>query len=70
MRVISRDRTIDAPYENNTFYVIQDGDKWSIVMRSIDFRLYAPMATYDTEAEAIEALRALREGAHGDIFEL
>lgn len=59
MRIISQDRKTDAEYNGNTFYVIDDDGKFTIGTRSIDYRLYAPLGTYDTEDRAIDVLLSL-----------
>ena len=67
MRVISQDGTIDVPYENFIFSILNSsGGSYGIVaVKNVaeppEVFLNSLIATYSTEAKAIKAMEILRE---------
>lgn len=67
MRVISQDRTIDIPYENFVFSILNSsGGNYGIVavknvVEPPEVFWNSLIATYSTEAKAIKAMEMLRE---------
>lgn len=66
MRVISQDGTIDVPYENFVFSILNNGGGYGIVaVKNVaeppEVFLNSLIATYSTEAKAIKAMEMLRE---------
>lgn len=57
MRVISQDGHINVPYRTNSFYLVKEdnAEQWHIALRTLDFRMYYPLATFDNaeDAEAV-----------------
>lgn len=73
MRVISQDGTIDVPYENFVFSILNNGGGYGIVaVKNVaeppEVFLNSLIATYSTEAKAIKAMEMLREHNEGVIF--
>lgn len=66
MRVISQDGTIDVPYENFVFSILNNGGGYGIVaVKNVaeppEVFLSSLIATYSTEEKAIKAMEMLRE---------
>lgn len=67
MRVISQDRTIDIPYENFVFSILNSGGgNYGIVaVKNVaeppEVFMNSLIATYSTEAKAIKAMEMLRK---------
>lgn len=57
MRVISQDKKINVPYENNAFCISQDTDteKYIISARGGNMNMFLPIAAYDDEVSAMNA---------------
>lgn len=70
MRVISQNGTIDVPYENFVFSILNNGGGYGIVaVKNVaeppEVFLNSLIATYSTEAKAIKAMEMLREAYTG-----
>lgn len=66
MRVISQDGTIDVPYEDFVFSILNSGGGYGIVaVKNIaeppEVFMNSLVATYSTEAKAIKAMEMLRK---------
>lgn len=66
MRVISQDGTIDVPYENFVFSILNSGGGYGIVaVKNVaeppEVFMNSLIATYSTKAKAIKAMEMLRE---------
>lgn len=66
MRVISQNGTIDVPYENFVFSILNNGGGYGIVaVKNVaeppEVFLNSLIATYSTEAKALKAMEMLRE---------
>lgn len=66
MRVISQDGTIDVPYENFVFSILNSGGGYGIVaVKNVaeppEVFMNGLIATYSTKAKAIKAMEMLRE---------
>lgn len=73
MRVISQDGTIDVPYEDFVFSILNSGGGYGIVaVKNIaeppEVFMNSLIATYSTEAKAIKAMEMLRERHADNIF--
>nr|DAZ79595.1 MAG TPA: hypothetical protein [Caudoviricetes sp.] len=74
MRVISQDGTIDVPYENFVFSILNSGGgNFGIVaVKNVaeppEVFMNSLIATYSTEAKAIKAMEMLREHNEGVNF--
>lgn len=70
MRVISQNGTIDVPYENFVFSILNNGGGYGIVaVKNVaeppEVFLNSLIATYSTEAKAIKAMEMLRKAYIG-----
>lgn len=70
MRVISQDGTIDVPYENFVFSILNNGGGYGIVaVKNVaeppEVFLNSLIATYSTEEKAIKVMEMLREAYIG-----
>lgn len=73
MRVISQDGTIDVPYENFVFSILNSGGGYGIVaVKNVseppEVFLNSLIATYSTEAKAIKAMEMLRKVYENNVF--
>lgn len=73
MRVISQDGTIDVPYENFVFSILNNGGGYGIVaVKNVaeppEVFLNSLIATYSTEAKAIKAMEMLRKVYENNVF--
>lgn len=74
MRVISQDGTIDVPYENFVFSILNSsGGNYRIVaVKNVaeppEVFMNSLIATYSTKAKAIKAMEMLREHNEGVTF--
>nr|DAW53976.1 MAG TPA: hypothetical protein [Caudoviricetes sp.] len=73
MRVISQDGTIDVPYENFVFSILNSGESYGIVaVKNVaeppELFMNSLIATYSTKEKAIEAMKMLREHNEGVNF--
>ena len=73
MRVISQDGTIDVPYEDFVFSILNSGGNYGIVaVKNVaeqpEVFLNSLIATYSTETKAIKAMGMLRERNTDNVF--
>lgn len=66
MRVISQDGTIDIPYENFVFSILNNGGGYGIVaVKNVaeppELFMNSLIATYSTKEKAVKAMEMLRE---------
>lgn len=70
MRVISQDGTIDVPYENFVFSILNNGGGYGIVAvknvaEPLEVFLNSLIATYSTGSKAIKVMEMLRKAYIG-----
>lgn len=73
MRVISQDRTIDIPYENFVFSILNNGGGYGIVaVKNVaeppELFMNSLIATYSTKEKAVKAMEMLREVYNNNEF--